>query len=139
MKKSIIKNLILAQIASDAGKGIINNFKIEGADIALQEKYKIKEKFIISAIDIIKNNPQCGVKYYCEHTVKNNDNKGECHELITFFEIEEDNIPLQFSYHSKWWKTQLREEVDRTPPIIWNKIIGGTRQNCETLYKKYFL
>lgn len=140
MKKTIIKNLLLAQIASDAGKGITTDLiGLKGADIAQTLNYKIKENFIIAAIAVIKKHPETGVKYHCKHTVYNDESGIERHELITFFEWEEeDNNKIQLSYHSKWWKTKLRGEVDTTPPIQWNGIVGGTRNNCLQLYTKYF-
>ena len=89
-EKDIIKNIILAQIASDAGKGYDNvaqaSFPIIGKEVrkSMHFGYTIKDKYIQNAIELINATPRCSINYWC---VKAPDQNGY-DSIIAYFDIK---------------------------------------------------
>lgn len=113
MIKVIIKNIILAQVASDAGKGIYELYKKTPPSLkkevktAEHFKYRRKDVYIQNAIKIINTTPRCGINYWC---IKALDQNGYP-SVITYFDIKVNEQRYQVSFHSPYNKTLLSDRV----------------------------
>ncbi len=102
MIKKIIEKVILAQIASDAGKGIYDlvdtSSKVIGKEVkrAVRQGYDVKVKYILDAIKLVNATPKCGVNYYVINTP---DQNGHDSDLV-YFDIRLNGMRYQVSFHS---------------------------------------
>ena len=136
-EKNIIKNIILAQIASDAGKGYYDvantSFPIIGKEVrkAKHFGYEIKDKYIRNAIELINTTPRCRVNYWC---VKAPDQNGY-DSIIAYFDIKGDKR-YQISFHSPWDRTPLKGYLSHGRPTRWTKEVKGSIKACLELLKE---
>lgn len=132
---SIIRDIVYAQVCSDAGKGI---YEIKGQNPNFKscEQYKYKDKnfYLLRAIKQIENSKYIGITYYVSREeVRDN--------LIVYFNIKVNNIKYQMSFHSPGFEKSnipLREYVDKTPVIRWRKRYS-CRETAKTLIKIFNL
>jgi len=113
--KNFAKFVLLAQTASDAGKGFVSS-KSKNCKKAIEENYGLKDKYIEQAISYGKK---------CSNVEIGHD---ECQNIILF------NIRGygQISFHSfKYWN------YIRFPNNVeWNGIYGGSLMTCKKLAKR---
>lgn len=127
--KSIIKNIILAQIASDSGKGIKTLPDFTGAREAIAEGYNKKDYYIASAIVLINSTPRSGINYYVEEKPDQNGYPS----LVIYFDIKLNGKRYQISFHSPKNRTTLYHFCSKGRKTRWTKEIEGSRKACEEL------
>lgn len=122
--KRIAREIILAQVASDGGKGIPDLKRIfKAAYPVWQAGYVAKDEHIARAIALIKESKDSDFRF---SVTKSEDFGGS---RIIYFEWKGG---LQVSFHSfvghlsRWHTLKHR-------PMIWDRDIGGSRQNCWAL------
>ena len=114
--KQFAKYLLLAQTASDAGKGYISS-KANNASKALEKNYAAKDKYIAQAID--------AARCLGNVRVSLSDDMGMS---VVLFDISGYG---QVSFHSyKDW------EYKKLPYGGWNGIRGGSLMTCQKLARK---
>lgn len=119
----IIKNIILAQVASDGGKNIniipsLQNipFKREIKN-AYKIGYSIKDEYILNAIKIINTTPQCGINYRC---VRTSDQNGY-DSIVCYFDIKFNEKRYQISFHSPYNRSKLKKFISKGRVTHWDK------------------
>lgn len=115
-QRGIIYNIISAQIASDAGKGI---YDIHFNKIAAERGYNAKEHYIVDAVKGIDSIPYCGINYYL---VKKDDQHNNP-SIISYFTIKAGGNTYQVSFH-----TPLGEDEGRAL-LALAKRHAGVRQH----------
>jgi len=113
--KNFVKFILLAQTASDAGKGYISTKSLNCKN-AIDKNYGLKDKYIAQAISFGKK---------CKNvTVGHN----SCDNILLF------NVRGygQISFHTfkNWEYLKLEDEV------AWNEITGGSLMTCTKLARK---
>lgn len=137
MVKNIIKNIILAQVASDAGKYVytIKNYTppilLKEVKAAEHFGYNRKEIYIQNAIKIINKTPRCGINYWC---IKAPDQNGY-DSIITYFDIKANGKRFQISFHSPYNRTLLSDMNKKGRKTRWEKRENGSRNACIELLK----
>lgn len=135
LEKIIAKFIVLAQISSDAGKGI--HLLKTHASKEMRLGYSTKENFIANAIKLINSNPKCGWKYWCTKTP---DQNGYPSILVYF---EHCSIKGQCSFHTPLNRSNFLfdfcKKRSKGCPIEWDKNIGGSQYFCYKLIKLYNL
>lgn len=96
-EKSIARYLILAQIASDAGKGI-HRLHIEGDEKAHEMGYTLKEGYILKAIEIIRKIPNNFFRFYIEERPDQNGYAS----IIALFSWKIHGKRFQCSFHNPY-------------------------------------
>ena len=134
IQRQAILNIILAQIASDAGKGIFDiSIKDKRCDLAKIKAYDIKDRFILDAIKIIDSNPRCGVNYFVESTPDQNGYQS----MLVYFDINFYGCRFQVSFHSPADKTSLKNLSQKGRKTHWIKRDSntqiGSREACEQM------
>lgn len=133
VRKQIIRFICLAQIASDAGKGIYElEMSSKMADTAAWRKYAIKDKMIFEAIKIINNSRRCGINY---HIVSGKDQNGH-DSYIIYFDVKVEGERRQVSFHSfnkKLWSPR----VNTGRKTVWDE--KSSRYNCKKFIEEYAL
>jgi len=116
--KECIKYILLAQVASDAGKGYVSA-KSNNARKALAKKYAVKDKYITQAIAAARRTTLVRVSYGVDFGLGMD---------IIYFDIRGFG---QVSFHSykEWWYLNL-------PEGRWNGIAGGSVDTCKKLARK---
>ena len=127
--KTICKDIVLAQVCSDAGKRIyklyLNNEVLDNK--AKYFKYKDKVHYCLRAIRQIDNVPYLGATYHVSYEGNN--------MCIVYFNIHINGMKYQVSFHNPGQSenSELRKYVGKTPRIRWNKKVAGSRAACEKL------
>ena len=117
--RNFAKFILLAQTASDAGKGYISS-KANNAEKALDEGYALKDKYIAQAIAASRNLRNVKVSISCDNYMD-----------VVLFDIRGYG---QISFHSfKDWSYL------RLPYGEWNGIKGGSIKTCQKLARKFNL
>lgn len=135
--KNILKNIILAQVASDAGKRIYDISPFSPSSLKREVKtaerfgYKNKDKYIQNAIKIINTTPRCGINYWC---VKTPDQNGY-DSMLTYFDIKLNGKRFQVSFHSPYNWTNLTSYNKKGRLTRWTKELEGSRNACIELLK----
>ena len=113
--KSFVKFMLLAQTASDAGKGYIST-KSGNAKNAIEKNYGLKDRYIAQAMSYGKK---------CKNVTIGHDTNTN----VLLFNIHGYG---QISFHTfkDWGYLQLGDEVE------WNGIVGGSLMTCRKLAKK---
>ena len=136
--KYIAKAICQAQIASDKGKGLYNiGLKNNSDREASYSGYGCKEKYILSAITMIRKTHSNVFNYYC---IKDNDQNGY-DSIITYFDIKLPEGRFQVSFHTPYSKSsdELDKLVGTGRKTRWNKKYGGSIEGCEALIAHYNL
>lgn len=129
IQKNIIKNIILAQIASDSGKNIKTLTTFKGAQEAQKKGYAIKDVYILTAIKLINATPRCGINYYVEEKPDQNGYPS----LIIYFEIKLNEKRYQISFHSPKNRTILLQNKNKGRKTRWTGKVDESRQACLAL------
>ena len=117
--KTFAKYLLLAQVASDAGKGDYSS-KAVNASTALEENYKVKDAYIAQAIEAAKGLGNVRVSLGSDPYLGMS---------IVYFDIKGYG---QVSFHSfRDW-----ENYKNLPEGEWNGIRGGSLRTCRKLARK---
>lgn len=133
LQKLICINIVAAQIASDAGKGIydidFNHLNIKSFKMAEKFAYDVKPGFILKAIEIINSNPQCGINYY----VSADEDQNGYDSVIVYFDIKINDERFQVSFHTPLNKADdLIRLVGTGRKTRWRRIVGS-RESCQKL------
>ena len=117
--KSFAKYLLLAQVASDAGKGYISS-KANNVAKALEKNYDLKDRYIAQAIKLAKGLGNVTVSLGIDDDLGMD---------IVYFDIKGYG---QVSFHSfkDWSYTGLNYNGK------WNGIRGGSIKTCQKLARK---
>jgi hypothetical protein len=126
MFKEIVKFIILAQTASDAGKGYDSTTAVNGKK-AIDSGYRLKDKYIRQAIGLV---------------IKAN-KKGDRNIVVSLDHDYGMSVVLfdvkgygQISFHS-YSNYKKFEYMDAGRP--WNGIIGGSVRTCQKLARRFNL
>lgn len=95
IEKAIIRAIIMAQIASDSGKGI-HRIYLPGGNFPGATGYKSKEFYELRALRMIRTNPRCGINYWCEIAPDQNGFPS----VLVYFDIRVDGTRYQISFHN---------------------------------------
>lgn len=95
-KEKIIRAIIMAQIASDAGKGI-HALHINRCGKPGKTGYKSKEEYQIQAIKLIDSDPDCGISYYVS---RHKDQNGYPSIVVYFDIVLEEDDRYQIAFHN---------------------------------------
>lgn len=136
LNKYIGKKIVLAQVASDGGKGeryvlshIAPLFPI--SRLYYQKGYNIKDNCIIAAIKAIQKNPKCGFKYSVkvDRTLLSGS-----HVFIVYFNFKINNENYQISFHtfSNMWKFVNKKCITR-----WKKRVSSRDAAIRLAYAIY--
>lgn len=129
-KMFILKNILLAQIASDGGKGIeelIETSASKKEKYARKMAYNKKEEYILQAIRTIRRS-KTDVNYYVEEKGDQNGYPS----IIVYFDFKINNKRKQVSFHTPYNKasTELYLLKGSGRKTRWSKNIGGSREAC---------
>lgn len=130
----IALEVVLAQICSDAGKGveevtITNERWLQGAR---WQGYRAKTAHILRAVTLINSAPLGAWRYYI---VKQADQNGYQSVLVYFEHHSKECGRLQISFHTPFdgAPRALRALVGRGRKTRWDKNFGGSREACKSL------
>ena len=126
IQKNIIKYIILAQIASDGGKGIKTLQTFKKAKEAFLKGYAVKDKYILTAIKIIDSTPRCGINYF----VKEASDQNGYASLIIYFDLKINEKRYQISFHSPKNRTLLNQNKNKGRKTRWTGEVSGSRNAC---------
>jgi hypothetical protein len=118
--KQFAKFLILAQSASDAGKGYVPEDGLaHNAQNAVQNGYDLKDRYIFQAIAYAKRLPNGVVNIGVDYDMGMS---------IIYFDVPGYG---QVSFHS-----YSKFGVKSDPNVAWNGVRGGSLATCEKLARK---
>lgn len=133
LDKYISKQIILAQIASDGGKGLNDVLKrisssVPLANLYFKKGYETKDHCIINAIRAIQRNPASG--FYYSVKVDRTLYSG-AHVFIVYFNFKLHNNAYQISFHtySNMWRYVNRHCVTR-----WKKKYSSKEATIKLAY-----
>lgn len=136
LERKIAEAIVYAQIASDAGKGIItlktNNVKKYNSTI--EKDYNVKDGYIFSAINLIRNTKNCSYKYYITAQPDQHGNPS----FLIYFNFKVNGKREQVSFHSfnkKLWKGLIGSGT----VCHWQGGVKGSREGCKKLIELYGL
>lgn len=129
--KRIARLVILAQDASDAGKGI-DSLEISTSRRYTQSHgYAAKNTYILEAIRAITSTRPCGWNFYVE---ANQPDQNGCASVITYFQYRLDGVRYDISFHTPADQAKgLRPYFGKGRKTHWNRKIGGSRNDCQSL------
>lgn len=96
--KQIAKNIILAQIASDGGKGFETKTPLFLSSAYTKKGYRAKDNRIMRAIEGINCNKNSGFYYNVKLSHYSNYMKSYCY--IIYFNFKINGVKKQISFHS---------------------------------------
>lgn len=123
--KVISKYIILAQVASDGGKGIntLNNL-FPTSRLVSYKGYDVKNVYIKKAIHMIQKSKDSIFRFYVKEDWK-------IANYIVYFNFKLDGKRFQVSFHSfKDWSRYKRKDYQTR----WNK--RDSREACLRLYEE---
>ena len=129
--KAVAKAILMAQIASDAGKGlnILNHINGDFDEHIKELGYRAKDGFIKKAINIIRSGGT-DFNYYVDSGLDQNGNASK----IIYFDFKVNGRRQQISFHSfSGWKGY----IGSGRKTHWNHDLGGSRMACQLLKKEY--
>lgn len=127
--ETICKDIVSAQVASDAGKRIFDLYQKSNTDLFLKPywyDYKDKSFYLLRAIQQIDHVKFCGVRYYVSNDV-------EFGGSIVYFQV---SIPgykhtHQVSFHVPGWDKnveKVRKYEDKTRRLRWDQ--KSSQETC---------
>jgi len=120
--KNFAKTILLAQVASDAGKGYLSAKETSNASKAIEMDYSLKDRYIKEAISLAAGISSVKVGIDIDE---------ELGMTVVLFEVKGYG---QISFHSfDGFFTQRKLLKDS---IIWNGIRGGSVKTCMKLARK---
>lgn len=130
-KKKIARDIVLAQVASDAGKNIfhteLNQLEMPSIWEAENEGYANKDKYILRALDRISKNPNTGFKFSVKELGFD--------RYIVYFSFKINEKKYQVSFHS-FERSLLRFAIN-SAGTRWDK--KSSRDACVALAHAYNL
>lgn len=127
----IARLVLLAQDASDAGKGI-NTLDLNISKRYTQRKgYAAKNVYILAAIKTIANSKPCGWNFYVD-PFKPDQNGNQ--SIITYFQYKLDGVRYEVSFHTPADQASgLKPFFSKGRKTHWNGVINGPRKDCQHL------
>ena len=137
-EREIARFIILAQTASDAGKG--SKFKyIPDSRGAIHFGYGVKTHYILQAIALIRITDQKMFRYYVSgQTPDQNGNAS----VIVYFDVKLERKRRQVSFHTPWNQVEgtiLEQLIGSGRKTRWDKEIGGSSDTCYDLAEYFHL
>jgi len=127
IEKAIIRAIIMAQISSDAGKGI-HRIYIPGGNFPAIKKYRAKEFYELRALKMITASHRCGINFWCEFAPDQNG----IDSVLVYFDIKVDGKRFQISFHNP--RIELFSEfVNRGRKTRWTADLSGSARSCQEL------
>lgn len=137
---SIARLVCLAQDASDSGKyESVLKFQNTDNTTARNRGYSIKTAYILKAVKLINSNPRCGWNYFVSGQTPD---QNKYPSVIVYFEYTDaDNTRYQISFHTPWslLPESLTSQMNKGRQTHWNHHIGGSRNDCKRLIKRFGL
>jgi hypothetical protein len=137
--KTIARQIIKAQIASDAGKheydtGLTRNFT--GIIKDLQDGYDKKLVHIINAINGICKSTDSMFRFAVYDSYDQNGYRS----YITYFYWSIEGEKYQVSFHTPYnlGRKDLSKFVTHKRTVLWDRKIGGSFDSCLVLKKLFF-
>lgn len=128
-EKAIIRAIIMAQVASDAGKRQ-HLVYLPGAQYAASGKYRTKSFYELRALKMITTSPRCCINYRCELAPDQNGYPS----VLIYFDIRVDGARYQVSFHNPSRKaSDLMPFVGTGRKTRWTREIGGSTKACQKL------
>lgn len=120
--KNFFKFILLAQTASDAGKGY-DSSNATNAKNAIEQNYDLKDKYITQCLSLLKNNKdiQKNVKFNLTSDINMS---------VVIFDIKGYG---QISFHS--YSSFESYKKLSIPELKWNGIFGGSLITCKKIAK----
>lgn len=129
VEKAIIRAIVMAQIASDAGKGIHEIF-LPGGDFPGETKYRYKEFYQLRALKMIDAAPRCCINYWCDIAPDQNGFES----VLVYFDIKVGGTRFQVSFHNPGNQALgLWAYVHHGRKTRWTRELGGSRYACKKL------
>ena len=125
----IALNIIKAQIASDAGKGLYR-LNLKNTDGYKKLGYQLKETAIVTAIKLIRTN-KTEFNYWVQEAPDQNNNNS----IIVYFDFKLNGTRYQVSFHNHGVK-ELRDYLNTGRKTHWRKAINSL-ESCKAL-KNYY-
>lgn len=131
--------IVLAQIASDAGKGL---YRLDASNLCTREEirraencgYSVKPEYIARAISLINSIPKGCWRYWAIHAPDQNGNPS----TIVYFECRGIGRTLQASFHNpKGCDKMLASSIGKGQLMRWKHGIDGSVSATRSLIK-YF-
>lgn len=127
LQKEIIRAIIMAQISSDAGKGMHRVF-LPGGQYAARKGYRAKEFYELRALTMVDSTPKCGINYWVEATPDQNG----IDSILVYFDIRICEKRFQISFHNPAWSS-IRSYVGKGRKTRWTHEYYGSVDACRTL------
>ena len=132
----VLREIVLAQAASDAGKNI-DTYELNGAGnvrATTRFRYGRKNEHIVNAIVALTKMPRCGINWYAERTPDQNGYPS----ILVYFDIARNTVEncerLQISFHSPLQQAgELAKFAGKGRKTRWSKDLGGSRRAAEQL------
>lgn len=132
--RQIARAIVMAQIASDAGKKIYD-LRLRGDRGPNEIGYGLKEAMIIRALRMIDTNPKMGFNYWCEMTPDQNGYPS----ILIYFDIKADGRRLQVSFHNPRSCKALKKWINKGRKTRWDRVRYGSRSACTELIEIFDL
>ena len=140
--KECLRAIVMAQAASDFGKGRYENpsqrLRPRRWKGAQKLGYSLKVLEIVRALKMIDSNEPMGINYYVTIDDDQNGNKS----IVTIFDIKLPGDRLQISFHSPKSNPDsklLMKWVGKGRKTRWKARHGGSRSCAERLIKRFCL
>ena len=132
-EKLVLKNIVLAQVASDAAKAYGHPpIQTPGWQNACKGGYDAKARHIEIALSLLTNMPRCGINFFMEAKPDQNGHPS----FITYFEVKIKNKRRQISFHTPSNKGQaIAPYVGKGRKTRWTKVPDGSYYDCIAIAK----
>jgi hypothetical protein len=130
--RDIARLVVLAQDASDAGKGSSYlEIRDRGARFTQEAGYFAKNKYIQLALKRISTCKPCGWNFY----VNKEDDQNGYPSVLTYFQYRANGKRYDICFHTPFYQAEhmIGEFIGKGRRTHWNGIIGGSRRDCQSL------
>ena len=138
IEEKILKNIIAAQIASDAGKDIDELMLVDINEFFIRAHYRAysgKTEYIANAIALINSTSLGAINYFTE---AKKDQNGY-NSFVTYFDIKLNEKRYQVSFHTPANKAEkIKSSANKGRRTHWRKNHESSREVCEILIKEFF-
>lgn len=129
--KSIARKVILAQDASDYGKGIPELEYMCSDRYPKYMGYTAKNTYILEALKEISTNKPCGWNFY---VCPNQPDQNGYDSVITYFQLKLDGVRYEISFHTPADQAfSLKRFFGKGRKTHWNGKLGQSREDCQRL------
>lgn len=137
-EKEIARYIILAQTASDAGKGIEFRYIERNCTRGAQKfGYDAKLWYILKAISLIRTCDQSMFRYY---VTGNTPDQNGYDSVLVYFDVKLKGERRQISFHTPWSEAEgspLKLLMGSGRKTRWDGKVGGSSDTCYDL-AEYF-